>query len=165
MPSIIIVRYVAHNYKPSGVRYNVIVIIITKDIEIPEDEIEYQAILSSGPGGQNVNKVATAIQLRFDVIGSSSLPEGVRGRLLVIARNRITKEGVLVIEANIHRSQEKNRQNALDRLAHLIKQAAVEPKKRVKARPTKKARQERLKQKRLKSIIKRLRSRIINDEY
>jgi ribosome-associated protein len=140
------------------------VITVTKGIIIPEDEITYQAIQSSGPGGQNVNKVATAIQLRFDVSGSQTLPDKVRERLFKLAGKRINREGFLILEAHNYRTQEENRKDALNRLIKLIQSASIEPKRRIKTRPSLKSRQERLQQKRLKSIIKRYRSRISDDE-
>src|SRR3954469_6320644 len=109
---------------------------ITDQIAIDEREIEESFIRSSGPGGQNVNKLATAVQLRFDVRGSPSLPSDVRTRLERLAGRRLTGEGVLVITAQRHRTQERNRQDALDRLIELIRTAAVAPKPRRPTRPT-----------------------------
>jgi ribosome-associated protein len=109
---------------------------ITKNIAINESEIYEEFIRSSGPGGQNINKVATAVQLRFDVANSPSLPEEVRKRLISLARNRITENGVLIINAQRFRTQGRNRQDAIERLAGLIKRAAEKPKSRRKTKPT-----------------------------
>ena len=98
---------------------------ITQDIAIRETELKLDFIRSSGPGGQNVNKVATAVQLRFDAARSPSLPEDVRRRLVRIAGKRVSKEGVLLLDARRFRTQERNRQDALDRLAHWIRRAAA----------------------------------------
>src|SRR6266576_7241892 len=103
---------------------------ITNSIAIDEGELEERFIRASGPGGQNVNKLASAVQLRFDVRGSPSLSDGVRARLERLAGQRLTREGVLVITAQRHRTQERNRQDALDRLIELIREAAVAPKPR-----------------------------------
>ena len=111
-------------------------IIITRNISIGENEIQEDFIRASGPGGQNVNKVSTAVQIRFDVAGSPSLPEDVRQRLLRIAGRRVTGEGVLIIDARRFRSQLKNRQDALERLKALIQKAAQKPRPRYKTRPT-----------------------------
>jgi ribosome-associated protein len=126
---------------------------------IPEDEIELSSIASSGPGGQNVNKVATAVQLRFDIRHSPSLPEGVRQRLLSLGGNRVTREGVLVITARAHRTREANRRDALARLEALVERASHVPKKRVKTKPTAAARRKRLDDKRHGGRAKSLRRR------
>ena len=130
---------------------------VTKDIQIPENELDFNFIRSTGPGGQNVNKVATAVQLRFDVLNSPSLSEDVRDRLIRIAKNRITEEGVLVIEAKRHRSQEQNRQEAVERLVALLRLAAEKPRERRRTRVSRAEREKRLKEKRQHSEIKRLR--------
>ena len=137
---------------------------ITDDIALDEREISFAFIRSSGPGGQNVNKVSSAVQLRFDVAHSASLPERVRRRLRMLAKNRITREGVIVIEARRHRTQEKNRRDARLRLIRLIRQASVEPKKRKATAPSPKARAERLAAKRRRSLIKRRRGAVRSDE-
>jgi len=130
-----------------------------KDIlaNIDEKELQWAFVQSSGPGGQNVNKVATAVQLRFDVAHSASLPEDVRGRLARLAGWRITQDGVLIIEAKRYRSQEKNRQDALKRLADLLQKASEKPKTRRKTKPTLASQQQRLAKKRRRSEVKRLR--------
>ena len=130
---------------------------ITPDISIRETELKLDFIRSSGPGGQNVNKVATAVQLRFDVVRSLSLPEDVRQRLLRIAGKRVSKEGVLLIDARRFRTQERNRQNAVERLVQWIRRAAEKPKKRIKTRPTLSSKERRLEGKRQRSETKRLR--------
>jgi len=130
---------------------------ITPDIFVRETELKLNFIRSSGPGGQNVNKVATAVQLRFDAVRSPSLPEDVRRRLVRIAGKRVSKEGVLIIDARRFRTQERNRQDAVDRLVQWIRRAAEKPKKRIKTRPTLGSRERRLEGKRQRSETKRLR--------
>ena len=130
---------------------------ITPHIEIEESEIEEDFIRASGPGGQKVNKTSTAVQLRFDVANSQSLPEQVRKRLREIGGNRITSEGILILESSQYRSQGRNRHDARRRLVQLIRQAARPPKVRKKTRPTEAAQKRRLEQKRHRSEIKRLR--------
>ncbi len=130
---------------------------ITDHIAIDERELEEQFVRSSGPGGQNVNKLATAVQLRFDVRHSPSLPHDVRLRLERLAGQRLTKDGVLVIIAQRHRTQERNRQDALDRLIELIQRAAVVPKRRRPTKPTAGSRKRRLESKKRRGTIKGLR--------
>ena len=134
---------------------------ITPDICIRERELRLDFIRSSGPGGQNVNKVATAVQLRFDVFRSPSLPEDVRRRLVRIAGKKVSKEGVLLIDARRFRTQERNRQDAVDRLIQWVRRAAEKPKKRVKTKPTLSSRERRLEGKRQRSETKRLRKPLI----
>jgi ribosome-associated protein len=130
---------------------------INDSLSIDESEIEESFVRASGPGGQNVNKVSSAVQLRFDVAHSPSLPEGVRQRLITLAGKRLTNEGVLVIESSRHRTQEQNRQEALERLIELIRQASHKPKERRKTRPSEASRRRRLEAKRQRSRLKELR--------
>ncbi len=137
---------------------------ITRNISIDENEIQEAFILASGPGGQNVNKVATAVQIRFDVTRSPSLPDDLRERLIPLAGRRITKDGVLIIEARRFRTQERNRQDAFDRLVGLIRKAAEKPKPRRKTRPTLASKKRRLETKRRRRETKRLRQAVHHQE-
>ncbi len=130
---------------------------VTGRIAIDEREIDESFVRASGPGGQNVNKLSTAVQLRFDVRHSPSLPPDVRERLERIAGSRLTNDGVLVIIAQRHRTQARNRDDALDRLIGMIRQAAVAPVKRRPTRPTKASRERRIEGKKRRSGIKNLR--------
>ncbi len=130
---------------------------VTPGIAIDENEIEESFIRSPGPGGQNVNKVASAVQLRFDVRASKSLPEAVRTRLARLAGSRLTSRGVLILVGRNHRSQERNRREALDKLIELIRRAAVAPTPRRKTKPTFGSKQRRLESKGHRSKIKGLR--------
>jgi ribosome-associated protein len=130
---------------------------INHQISIAESELRFDFIRASGPGGQNVNKVSSAVQLRFDVANSPSLPEEVRQRLAHIAANRITKDGVLILEASQFRTQEQNRQEAIDRLVELLRRAAHKPKPRKRSHPTAASIERRLERKRRRSLQKRLR--------
>ncbi len=121
---------------------------VTPTISIHEDELQFQFKLASGPGGQNVNKVATAAELRFDVARSPSLPEPVRARLLILAGSRVTQDGELLITARRFRSQERNRQDAIERLIALIQKAATPPKPRIKTKPSRAAKKRRMDDKR-----------------
>jgi ribosome-associated protein len=133
---------------------------ITDTLYIDERELSETFIRSGGPGGQNVNKVATAVQLRFDVLRSPSLPEDIRARLLFLVRHRLTKEGVLIIIAQRYRTQDQNRQDARWRLAELIRRALVPPKKRIPTRPSKASKEERLKEKLKHGKIKKQRQAV-----
>jgi len=130
---------------------------ITPAISIDEREIRLVFTRSSGPGGQNVNKVSTAVQLRFDVMNSPSLPDAVRERLIRLAGKRISARGILTIDARRFRTQERNRQDALERLIHLIREAALPPKPRRKTVPTAASRERRLESKRRRSQTKKVR--------
>jgi ribosome-associated protein len=124
------------------------VITITPSVNLDENEIHYAFVHSSGPGGQNVNKVATAVQLRFDAAHSASLPEPVRARLIKFAGRRMTKEGVLVITANRYRTQEANKEDAFNKLVTLIREAAQPPRQRRATNPSRASVERRLQHKR-----------------
>jgi ribosome-associated protein len=130
---------------------------ITRTIALDERELEESFIRASGPGGQNVNKLSSAVQLRFDVRGSPNLPEEVRARLERLAGSRLTREGVLVITAQRHRTQERNRQDARERLVELVRRAAVAPIPRRATKPSAGARERRLESKKQRARIKGLR--------
>lgn len=130
---------------------------VTDSITIDESELTEDFVRSSGPGGQNVNKLATAVQLRFDARRSPSLPNDVALRLMRLAGSRLTKDGVIVITAQSHRTQERNRQDARDRLLQLVRQAAVAPVKRRPTKPTKASREKRLESKKRRGNIKGMR--------
>lgn len=128
---------------------------IADDLQIPEDELVERFVRSAGPGGQNVNKVASAVELRFDVAGSRVLSDAVRARMLLRRDRRLTDAGVLVIQANRFRDQGKNREDARARLAALVRAALVVPKRRVATRPTRASKQRRIDAKKTRSAIKR----------
>jgi ribosome-associated protein len=130
---------------------------VTDSISIDESEIEESFVRSSGPGGQNVNKLSTAVQLRFDVRRSPSLPNDVALRLMALGGRRITKDGVLVLIAQSHRTQERNRADAIERLVALIKEAAIKPIPRRATKPTKASKQRRIEGKKRRSGIKDMR--------
>lgn len=137
---------------------------INQNISIDEDELEERFIRASGPGGQNVNKLASAVQLRFDVRRTRSLPEDVRARLERLSGRRLSKDGVLVITAQRHRTQEGNRRDALDRLISLIQRAAVPPVARRATKPTAAARERRLESKKRRGSLKGLRQTRLEPE-
>ena len=133
-------------------------------VELDEGEVVLRFVRSSGPGGQNVNKVATAVELRFDAARSPSLPDDVRARLLRLAGRRATRDGVIVIDARRHRTQEKNRRDALDRLVELVARASVRPKRRRATKPTVASRERRIRAKRVRSETKRGRGRVRGED-
>jgi ribosome-associated protein len=132
-------------------------------LKIQPGEIHFDFVRSSGPGGQNVNKVATAVQLRFDARSSNSLTPEVKTRLMRLAGNRLTRNGEIIIEASRFRSQQMNRDDALERLARLIEQASVRPKPRHKTKPTRSAKLRRLETKRRRSETKQFRTSKLED--
>jgi ribosome-associated protein len=131
--------------------------------EIPEQDLQFQFVRSAGPGGQNVNKLATAAQLRFDLAGTQALGPSVKARLRALAGHRITGDGALLIIARNHRTQEGNRREALQRLADLVARASVEPRIRRATRPTLGSQQRRLESKRERKRTKQLRGRVTRD--
>jgi ribosome-associated protein len=132
---------------------------VTPRISLDERELSFSFIRASGPGGQNVNKVSSAVQLRFDVRNSASLPESVKTRLEMLAGRRLTQEGVLVLLAQQHRSQERNREDAITRLTDLIRQAAIVPKARRATKPTLGSKKRRVESKVRRGAIKGLRQK------
>lgn len=136
---------------------------ITPDLQIDERQLQIDFIRASGPGGQNVNKVATAVQLRFNV-RDSSLPEEAKERLTRLAGKRITSDGILLIEAKRFRTQEQNREDALQRFVELVRKSFEKPKARKKTKPTKASKEARLKEKKRKGEVKRLRNKSFNME-
>jgi len=136
---------------------------ITKSIAIDEGELEFEFVRSPGPGGQNVNKVSTAAQLRFDITATASLSDDVKQRLAKLAGRRVTADGVLIIQAHRYRTQGKNRQDALDRFVDLVRLAAVPPKVRRKTKPSAAAKRRRLDNKRRTSLAKQRRRPVNRD--
>ncbi len=137
--------------------YNSIMLEINSSIRINESELTFDFIRAAGPGGQNINKVATAAQLRFNVWANSSLPVDVKARLVKLAGKRITSEGVLIIEARRFRTQEQNRADAIERFVALVRKSLEAPKPRKKTRPTAGSREKRLQSKKKRSEVKRAR--------
>ncbi|GMV31117.1 MAG: aminoacyl-tRNA hydrolase [Rhodanobacteraceae bacterium] len=137
---------------------------VTPQIHIPDDELGETFVRSSGPGGQNVNKVSSAVELRFDVARSAALPEAVRQRLLARRDRRLTDDGVLVISANRFRDQGRNREDARLRLAEIVRAATLVPKKRIATKPSKGAQERRLQEKKTRSGHKRGRAKNWKDE-
>jgi len=130
---------------------------ITPTVKIDERELQFEYIRASGPGGQNVNKVATAVQLRFDIPNSPSLASDVKGRLIQLAGNRVNTEGVLLIEARRFRTQEQNREDAIQRFIEIVRKSLIPPKPRKKTKPTAVSKEKRLRSKTIKGEIKRMR--------
>lgn len=130
---------------------------ITSEIKLREEEIDFEFVRGSGPGGQKADHTSSAVQLRFDIPGSQSLPVDVKQRLQRLARNRVTKDGELIIEAKDHRSQTRNREAAVDRLVQLIRRAAKKPKPRKRTKPPKSADERRLREKKRRSRKKQQR--------
>lgn len=133
---------------------------VTPAITVPDSDLSLSFLRSSGPGGQNINKVATAVQLRFDLRGTAALDDRVKARLRALAGRRVTEDGALLILARNHRTQEQNRREALERLAELIRRALIEPKPRKPTRPTRASKERRLASKARAQRTKALRGRV-----
>lgn len=137
---------------------------VTPDLTVPDSDLSVSFVRASGPGGQNVNKVASAVQLRFDLAGTASLEDRVKARLRALAGRRVTDEGAVLIIARNHRTQEQNRREAFERLAELIRQALIEPKTRKATRPTRASKERRLARKVRKQQTKSLRGKVRWDD-
>ena len=136
---------------------------VTPEISIPEESLQERFVRASGPGGQNVNKVATAVELRFD-IPASALPVDVKARLIALAGSRLTSDGVLVIDSREHRTQAQNREAARERLVELVRRAAIRPKRRRRTRPTAAARERRMQAKTRRARVKAKRGRVHGED-